>query len=167
MESAFSTLNIFFSILLLWGVSVAFASSKESSENIILKAAKRHAVLAKKSEDISLTNHFTLAYVEGIVPTHECTSYFVLNITLELALGVLGPRLTSTLQMQSDRPALFLEDFDHLLDEVECNDSTMVVTFRYIENYRSAYAERYSMINGWIVSSHLTCSEEGAHSVFR
>ena len=72
-----------------------------------------------------------------------------------------------TLSLQSNRPVLLLENFDHLLKDVDCSDSMMVVTFQYFEHYTTACSMSRSLLNGWIVSSHLTCSEEGAHSVFR
>jgi hypothetical protein len=64
-------LLVYFSIV-LWGALLACASPNESNRsagNIILKAARKHADLAKKSGDIFLTNDITLSYVEGIMST--------------------------------------------------------------------------------------------------
>jgi hypothetical protein len=73
----------------------------------------------------------------------------------------------TTLQMQSDAPTLFLEDLDHLLNEVTCDGPTMRLAFRSVEQYKIANTELRKLVSGWVVSSHQTCSEEGAHAAYR
>jgi hypothetical protein len=76
-----------------------------------------------------------------------------------------GPKLVSQLQLQADKPILFLEEYDHLLTDVDCHESMMTITFRDHYSYNGARTACGSLVNGLVVSSHLTCSDDGAHSV--
>lgn len=91
------------------------------------------------------------------------------NITDHTLLGpdteFHGPKLFSQLQLQANKPILFLENYDHLLTDVECYESTMTITFRNGDAYNKAHTACGSLINGLVVSSHFTCSDDGAHSV--
>jgi len=101
----------------------------------------------------------------------QCSQLFVTkNITNHGLLGhdtkFKGPKLFSQLQLQADKPILFLEEYDHLLTDVDCHESTMTITLRDDDAYNKARTACGSLINGLVVSSHFTCSDNGAHSVF-
>jgi len=87
-------------------------------------------------------------------------------VVLDGEAAFTGPRLTSQLQLQADRPTLFLDEYDHILKDVNCDQSKMAITFRDTETYSKARRECESLTGGLVVSSHYTCSPEGSHSVF-
>ncbi|KAF2707768.1 hypothetical protein K504DRAFT_43393 [Pleomassaria siparia CBS 279.74] len=68
--------------------------------------------------------------------------------------------------METDRHTLFLEDYDHLLEEVDCSESVMTIAFRDTASYSKARTACEKLANGLVVSSHSTCSDTGAHAVF-
>ncbi|KAF2122449.1 hypothetical protein BDV96DRAFT_560855 [Lophiotrema nucula] len=116
----------------------------------ILKAARRHEDLAKRSNEFFLTQDINLVYAEGE------------NIDDD------GQLFASQLQLKSKKPALFLEEFDHLLEEVDCSASTLTITVREAAVYTHARSVCHTLneTRGYVVSSHLSCSDEGAHTVF-
>ena len=90
-------------LILFWFFLTASASH---GGDIILKAARRHLDLAKRSEEISLTNQVTLSYSQGekLFPIREP---FV-DPLIETPPDHVGPKLVSTFQMSSNEPTLFL-----------------------------------------------------------
>jgi hypothetical protein len=75
--------------------------------------------------------------------------------------------LTARLHAQAEVPVLFLEQFDHLLSEVDCTGPEMTITIREADSFNQARDACASLVDGLVVSSHVTCSDEGAHSFFR
>lgn len=71
------------------------------------------------------------------------------------------------LHAQSETPVLFLEEFDHLFSEVDCAGPEMAIVIREADSFNNARNSCASLIDGHVVSSHFTCSDEGAHAVFR
>jgi hypothetical protein len=69
--------------------------------------------------------------------------------------------------MHSERPSLLLDDIDHLLKTVGCTHSEMTIAFLQVAHYEQAFSEMLRLVNGLIVSSHATCSNDGEHAVYQ
>ncbi|KAF1993496.1 hypothetical protein P154DRAFT_582733 [Amniculicola lignicola CBS 123094] len=112
-----------------------------------LKAAKRHADLIKRSDSIGTKRSIVLTYAEddGYV---DDTSF------------------AARVHLSGDRETLFLEDFEHLLDGVQCVGGSMTLGFRGDVSYKGAKDACGSLRAGLVVSSHSSCSDSSAHSVF-
>lgn len=163
-----------YAILLLWQLASlveallpmsTLNSPIQALPHRMLKAARRHSDFSKRSTGISLMHDIDLVYAEGLTAhtyphLNTCSHLF-----LDKAIGSSGSRLVSQLRLKAEKPVLFLEEYDHLLDEVECNGSTMTLTIYNTQTYKKARSVCASLANGLVVSSHFTCSDNGAHSV--
>ncbi|KAF2796358.1 hypothetical protein K505DRAFT_359395 [Melanomma pulvis-pyrius CBS 109.77] len=135
----------------LLGTALSFPDSLyqafDSSNYRELKAAKRHEDVLKRSDDIVTKRSIVLTYADDTA--HDDDTTFAARVNLA-----------------GDRPTLFLEDFEHLLDMVDCSDSAMTLAFRDAAFFEKAKYACASMDEGLIVSSHSSCSDSSAHSVF-
>lgn len=77
-----------------------------------------------------------------------------------------GTTFASRVRLGGDRETLFLEEFDHLLNVVECSASSMTLEFRDPAFFAKAKNACSALHNGLVVASHSSCSEIDAHSVF-
>ncbi|KAF2001105.1 hypothetical protein P154DRAFT_575483 [Amniculicola lignicola CBS 123094] len=68
---------------------------------------------------------------------------------------------------KGDRPTLLLEDFDHHFEEIKCNDMGMTAAFKRREIYVKACTACILLVGELLISSHYSCGEDGAHTVYR
>ncbi|KAF2014065.1 hypothetical protein BU24DRAFT_425066 [Aaosphaeria arxii CBS 175.79] len=112
-----------------------------------LKASKRHRDLIERGTEVLVTHGIELVYA---------------------ADHLRGPVFASQIHLQSDQDVVFLEEYDHLLDEVHCNESIMQVKLKRHGGCYDRASEAWSGLqSGLLVSSHETCSENGAHAVYK
>ena len=121
---------------------------RDSSSDFDKSTAVKNVISPESSQVINLSMKVSIIVVRSVAPCQRTQN-------------------VDTRQMSSKEPTLFLEDFDHLLHEVECTASTMSIKFRLSAKYKRACAQTEGLIHGWIVSSHMTCSEDGAHAVYK
>ena len=60
-----------------------------------------------------------------------------------------------------------IDELDLLMEYVDCTNTTLTATFPYDDTYETLYSDADALKNAALISSHSTCSDEGAHSVFR
>jgi len=115
------------------------------SRHANLRAAKRDRDVLARGSNFAFGQQVELAYAE------HYTS---------------GSIISSHIQLEADRPTLLLEDFDHHFREVTCRESVM----RVILNNEVAYNEAkivFRSVGGILISSHHSCGDDGAHTVYR
>ncbi|KAF2115666.1 hypothetical protein BDV96DRAFT_599245 [Lophiotrema nucula] len=144
-----------YSVILLLNIIYSVGASLYPDESIqvpqghrILKAARKHSDLAKRSNDLSLTHDINLVYAE------------------ERGFSNNRPTFASELWLTANEPTLYLENYDHLFNDIECNRGEMTITVRDAISYNKACKACESLIDGWVVSSHSSCSDDGVHSVY-
>ncbi|ORY14371.1 hypothetical protein BCR34DRAFT_599152 [Clohesyomyces aquaticus] len=136
----------------LSGISLAFSDASFRAEMLQyrnLKAGKRHVDLFQRSSQIETKRSITLTYAEESANQAE-----------EMVFA-------SRVHLQTDRETLLLEDIDHLLSLVECSDTVMTLEFSESAAFFNAKTVCQALHGGLIVSSHSSCNDAGAHSVFR
>jgi hypothetical protein len=103
-----------------------------------LRAAKLYGNIHDRSDD------FFFGREIGLIYSHDWTQ---------------REQMYSYVHLESDRPTLLLENFDHLLQEVNCHESTMSIVFKDSEIHCRAKDVTKLLVGGILVSSHHTCSE--------
>ena len=78
-----------------------------------------------------------------------------------------GKAFKSHLGLQADHLFLLLEDFDHLLQLVECSGSQMTITMHSSHIYQKARIACEALKGGMVISSHFSCSEDYQHVFYR
>ncbi|KAF2741541.1 hypothetical protein EJ04DRAFT_571612 [Polyplosphaeria fusca] len=115
-----------------------------------LRAAKRRSEFERRDDFLTLRKDVELVYAEERDLQDEDDQIF-----------------SSRLRLQANRPVLFLEDFDHLLSEVDCDESEMSITVVQVDVFDEARMACSTLIHGLVLSSHESCNTgHGAHSVF-
>jgi hypothetical protein len=76
------------------------------------------------------------------------------NLYTETGTHLSGKALKAHLGLQADHSILLLEDFDHLLQRVECIGSTMTITMHSSHIYQKARIACEPLRGGMLISSH-------------
>ncbi|PSN65774.1 hypothetical protein BS50DRAFT_397555 [Corynespora cassiicola Philippines] len=110
-----------------------------------LKAARSYNSILRRSDRISIVKDIVLTYADE---HNERTKF------------------ASRVKLSGNRPTLVIEEFDHLLDFVDCADSTLSFGFRDSSAYSNSKDACSDLDQGLIVASHASCSNPGTHSVY-
>jgi hypothetical protein len=140
---------LFVALSHLVGVSMSLVDPNDAyipAHYSMLKAARKHRDLFPRYQDFAYSQEVQLAYAEP---------------------DTRGPVITSHIVLQANRPTLLFEDNDHLLEAVECSGSRMTITLKCEDSYRKAIVISRLLVGGLLVSSHHTCADDGAHTVYR
>ena len=138
-----------------------------------LKAASPAAALANRDFEVFLRDRFALHYVDGMSDPS-----FTANLGLDSlgpceCLPALGEGLRQAhspmgvqVSLASEVPTLLLEENEHLLDSVECDDGRIRLVFMpdAFEQAKEVLAMHQELL---IITSHHSCNEKGSRLPYR
>jgi hypothetical protein len=73
----------------------------------------------------------------------------------------------SQVKVASQKPVVNLEEHEHHLQDVQCDDGMMKLQFVDASSARDARAACHGPDGGLIITSHESCNEEGERSVYQ
>lgn len=73
----------------------------------------------------------------------------------------------SQIKVGSQRPILTLEEIEHHLEDVKCEDGMMQLHFVDTSSTRDARAACHGDAGGLIITSHESCNEDGERAVYQ
>lgn len=73
----------------------------------------------------------------------------------------------SQIKVGSQRPILTLEEIEHHLEDVKCEDGKMKLHFVDTSSTRDARAACHGDAGGLIITSHESCNEDGERAVYQ
>ncbi|KAF1931913.1 uncharacterized protein M421DRAFT_406264 [Didymella exigua CBS 183.55] len=119
--------------------------------NLILRAATRRSDLHKRDTRIIRKYESEVVYVEG---TRQRSSKI----------------FASTVKVASRRPILYLEEIEHFLRDVQCQDGRMMLHFvdaGSAQDARAACHGGHGGTGGLIITSHQSCNRDGERAVYK
>jgi hypothetical protein len=73
----------------------------------------------------------------------------------------------STIRMHSDKPILFLEEFEDSFADIQCSLDGIDLTFPSSLAFSAAMATWEELREAIVISSHKGCNEEGSRAAYR
>jgi hypothetical protein len=132
----------------------------------MLRAATRRSDLHRRSMRITRRFETEVVYVDSKLCSSGCTYDYSKDATDE---NVWSDESTfaSQVKVASQKPVVNLEEHEHHLQDVQCDDGMMKLQFVDASSARDARAACHGPDGGLIITSHESCNEEGERSVYQ
>lgn len=136
---------------LLVAASFVFLFSAASAHDNyqVLQASTRHSHLKARSSKFGLCHSKTLQYASDKPNPLD------------------GSPAAMDVYISSKSPFLVLEDNEHLLKSIVCDDSYVYLEMSSVEQLDSASLELANLKGSFVVTSHPGCNKVGERAVFR
>jgi hypothetical protein len=151
-------------LLATWlGQGVVATSAPQTHRS--LKAATKLSDLDKRSVRITKRFDAQVDYVEGMCS--ELTDRTSADIRVEENGWAGVQTFASQVKVSSKEPVLNLEEVEHYLQDVQCGDGKMKLSFVDTSSARDAYFSCHDKNGGLVITSHDSCNVESERSVYR
>jgi hypothetical protein len=132
----------------------------------VLRAATKRTDLYRRSTRITKRFEAGLDYVEGMYCLSQ-GGYSCADLTTEENGWGGKSTFASQVKVNSQKPVLNLEEVEHHLQDVQCEDGLMKLSFVDTSSARDAYFSCYEKNGGLVITSHDSCNDEGERAVYR
>jgi hypothetical protein len=150
-------------LLATWLGQGVVATSPQTHRS--LKAATKRLDLYKRSARITKRFNARVDYVEGMCL--ELIGQICANKQTEENGWAGTQTFASQVKVNSKKPVLNLEEVEHYLQDVQCGDGKLKLSFVDTSSARDAYFSCHDKNGGLVITSHDSCNVEGERAVYR
>jgi hypothetical protein len=150
-------------LLATWLVQDVVATSPQPHR--LLRAATKRSDLYKRSVRVTKRFDAQVDYVESMCFKLICQIHA--NTKTEENGWAGTQTFASQVKVSSRKPVLNLEEVEHYLQDVQCGDGKMKLSFVDSSSARDAYFSCHNRNGGLVITSHESCNVEGERAVYR
>jgi hypothetical protein len=142
------------------------ASDPNPQTHRVLRAATKRSDLSRRGLRVSKKFESELAYIQGMFYSFSLEH---INTDLEIEENGWNGRSTfaSQVMVKSKKPIMNLEEIEHMLQDVQCEDGQIKLSFVDTSSARDAYSSCKEENGGLMITSHDGCNKEGERAVYR